>query len=106
MLWARLKVCTFWLAFTKVADTYAKYGHLERILPAMGYSDKQLEELQETVNAVPCDLVLSGTPIDITRVLKVDKPLVRVQYEYQEIHDNHILADQVRKFINEKVLKK
>lgn len=72
----------------------------------MGYSDKQLHELNETVNAVPCDLVLSATPIDITRVLKVDKPLIRVQYEYEEVHGNEILAEQVRKFINEKVLKK
>jgi predicted GTPase len=51
----------------------------------MGYGDKQIRELEKTINAVDCDLVLVGTPIDLTRVLKIKKPSQRVRYELQEI---------------------
>jgi len=55
------------------------------ILPAMGYGERQVQELEETIAAVPCDTVLVATPIDLRRVLKLNKPSTRVRYELQEI---------------------
>ncbi|MGQ9678589.1 MAG: cyclic 2,3-diphosphoglycerate synthase [bacterium] len=58
--------------------------HLDRVLPAMGYSPEQLQELEEAVNHADCDLVVSGTPIDLNRLLKTNKPIIRVRYQLQE----------------------
>lgn len=63
---------------------FQKYPHLQQILPAMGYGKKQMEELKETINAVPCDLVLIGTPIDLAAHLGIKKPSVRVLYSLKE----------------------
>jgi len=63
---------------------YAKYTHLGPILPAVGYYAEQLRDLEATIDAVPADLVLVATPVDLTRVLQVNKPIVRVQYELKE----------------------
>jgi predicted GTPase len=63
----------------------AKYPNLDRLLPAMGYGDKQIHELEAALEAIPADVVLSATPIDITRVLKVSKPVVRVRYELEPV---------------------
>jgi predicted GTPase len=71
-------------AVASIAFTYDKYPNAKGILPAMGYSDAQIADLQKTIEATPCDLVVSATPIDITRVLKVSKPMVRVRYELEE----------------------
>lgn len=68
-----------------IKDTYDKYSHVEEILPAMGYSPAQIEDLRKTIEAVPCDVIVSGTPIDITRVLKVSKPIIRVGYDLDVI---------------------
>ena len=67
----------------ELAATLAKYPALEHLLPAMGYGDKQVAELQAALEAVPADVVLAATPIDITRVLRVGKPIVRVRYELE-----------------------
>ncbi len=67
-----------------IRDTFAKYPHLEEVLPAMGYGERQIAELEATVAATDCDVVVVGTPIDLTRVLKIDKPAVRVTYELAE----------------------
>lgn len=67
-----------------IADTFEKYGQVEAVLPAMGYSPAQIKDLKDTIDAVPCDVVVSATPIDITRILKTDKPVVRVRYELGE----------------------
>jgi predicted GTPase len=67
-------------AVGSIKATFAKYPHLIKVLPAMGYGDKQIKELEKTINHTSCDLVLSGTPIDINRVLKANKPIVRVRY--------------------------
>ena len=69
----------------ELADTLAKYPDLERLLPAMGYGDKQIHELEAALEAIPADVVLAATPIDITRVLTVSKPVVRVRYELEPI---------------------
>jgi len=72
-------------AVGELADTLARYPALEHLLPAMGYGPKQMDELATTLNAVPADVVLSATPIDLTRILKLDKPVVRVGYELEEL---------------------
>uniref|UniRef100_A0A7V4E422 GTPase n=1 Tax=candidate division WOR-3 bacterium TaxID=2052148 RepID=A0A7V4E422_UNCW3 len=72
-------------AVGSIKETYEKYTQLEVILPAMGYSPKQLKELEETINAVPADLVVVATPINLGKILKINKPYVRVKYELQEI---------------------
>lgn len=72
-------------AVRSIADTFEKYEHLEMILPAMGYGDEQIRDLEETIDRAECDLVLSATPIDLRRVLKVNKPMDRVRYELQVI---------------------
>jgi predicted GTPase len=72
-------------AVGSIAKTFEKHPHIGPLLPAMGYSAKQIKELEETVAAVECDLVLVATPIDIRRVMKLDKPSMRVRYELQEI---------------------
>lgn len=70
-----------------IKGAFEKYQQLGSgyVLPALGYGEKQLEELKEVIDAVECDIVLSGTPIDLNRVIKVNKPIVRVRYELQEI---------------------
>ncbi len=72
-------------AVGSIVNTYKKYTHLHVILPAMGYGEKQMKELEETINNADADVVVSGTPIDLNRVVKVNKPIVRVRYELDEI---------------------
>ena len=72
-------------AVGSIIDTYKKYRHLDVILPAMGYGEKQMKELEETINRSDADLVVIGTPIDLRRVINFNKPAVRVRYELQEI---------------------
>lgn len=71
-------------AVGSIKNTFAKYTHVTEVLPAMGYGEKQMKELEETINAVDCDLVLIGTPIDLGRMLKINKPAMRVTYELEE----------------------
>jgi predicted GTPase len=73
-------------AVDTIADTFRKYPNIgQGLLPAMGYGEKQMKDLEATINACDCDLVVSATPIDITRVVKPNKPILRVTYELQEI---------------------
>ena len=72
-------------AVRSIADTFKKYPHTGALLPAMGYGDQQVQDLEETINTTDCDLVLSATPIDLRRVLNVRRPMDRVQYELQVI---------------------
>ena len=71
-------------AVGSIKATFAKYTHITDILPAMGYGDKQMADLRKTIDATPCDLVIVGTPIDLTRLLKINKPSVRVTYDLRE----------------------
>ncbi len=68
-----------------ISATYAKYPTTGNVLPAMGYGDKQMRELERTINRSDADLVLIGTPIDLGRLLKLNKPAQRVRYDLQEI---------------------
>jgi len=72
-------------AVGSIKDTYEKYKQTREVLPAMGYSDVQVAELEETINRLPAEVVVIGTPIDLRRVLSINKPAVRVNYELQEI---------------------
>jgi predicted GTPase len=69
-----------------IADTFKKYPDTGALLPAMGYSEQQIQDLEATINATPCDVVIAATPIDLCRVLHhVAHPMQRVRYELQEI---------------------
>jgi predicted GTPase len=68
-----------------IKATYRKYPHIEKVLPAVGYSNTQRKELEETINASPCEAVVVGTPIDLGSILRLNKPTVRVRYELQEV---------------------
>lgn len=70
-------------AVRSIAEAFRKYPHIGPLLPAMGYGDEQIRDLEETINATPCDLVLAATPVDIRRLLKVRYPVDRVRYELQ-----------------------
>jgi predicted GTPase len=72
-------------AVGSIRKTFEKYSHLSDILPAMGYGDAQVRDLEKTINAVDCDVVVIGTPINLARIVKINKPAVRVRYELQEI---------------------
>ncbi len=85
-------------AVASIAATYRKYPNAQGILPAMGYGEEQVRDLQATIEATPCDVVLSATPIDLTRVLKVSKPMTRVRYDLAEIREGQLEAE-VRKVL-------
>jgi predicted GTPase len=68
-----------------IAETFAKYPKIGTLLPAMGYGDKQVRDLEKTINRVDCDGVIIGTPIDLRRIIKIDKPSTRVKYDLAEI---------------------
>jgi predicted GTPase len=84
-------------AVGSIQKTFDKFPHLWRVLPAMGYSDTQRHELEETIKRVPCDLVLVATPIDLARTIKIDKPSVRARYEVEEI-GNPALVNILKEF--------
>ncbi|HSW42177.1 MAG TPA: cyclic 2,3-diphosphoglycerate synthase [Patescibacteria group bacterium] len=85
-----------------LARTLAAHPDLENLLPAMGYGREQMRELEETLNAMPADLVLAANPIDLTRILTIDKPVVRVRYELEELEperDAPSLGDLLGKIV-------
>ena len=65
-------------------ETFHKYPGIGSLLPAMGYSPQQIHDLEETINATDCDLVISATPIDLTRLIKINKPCIQINYEYKD----------------------
>ncbi len=71
-------------AMGEIKDTFEKYPGVGAVLPAMGYGEAQMKDLEQTINAVDCDLVLVGTPIDLARVITIDKPNMRVLYDLAE----------------------
>jgi predicted GTPase len=78
-------------AVGKLANTYKMYPAIGALLPAMGYGEQQLRDLQETINRVDCDSVIIGTPIDLNRIVKINKPSTRVYYDLQEIGEPDLL---------------
>ena len=69
----------------KLSETFRLYPNIGTLLPAMGYGDEQVADLQTTINNTPCDAVVIATPIDLNRIVKIDKPTVKVGYDLQEI---------------------
>ncbi len=90
-------------AVGSIIETFDKYKHLTNVLPAMGYGKKQITELEQTINNADCEIVISGTPIDISRVLKANKPIVRIRYGVGEETSN-ILENEIGKFLKRKKL--
>ena len=72
-------------AVGSLRETFDRYPHLKKVLPAVGYSAEQIEELEATINATDCDLVVSATPVDLSQLISIGKPVIRVRYEYQGI---------------------
>ncbi len=69
----------------RIAETFKKYPDIGTLLPAMGYGEEQVKDLETTINKADCDVVIIGTPIDLRKIIKIKKPAVRVIYELQEI---------------------
>ena len=74
----------------KIRETFEEYPNIGRLLPAMGYSEEQLHDLEKTINHTDCDAVVIGTPIDLRRILKIKKPHTRVYYDLQEIGEPNL----------------
>ena len=71
-------------AVGSIAQAYREYPHIGPVLPAMGYSDHQIRDLKQTINAADCDVVLFATPIQLTRLVSINKPALRVRYDYRD----------------------
>ncbi len=84
------------IAVGSIKETYKKFPHINKIVPAMGYFPKQLKELEQTVNRANCDSVIIGTPIDLAKILKINKPSFRVRY-WSEIYGEEKLKEIIRK---------
>ncbi|HEC89135.1 MAG TPA: GTPase, partial [Thermoplasmatales archaeon] len=92
-------------AVGSIKETFEKYKHLLKVLPAMGYGRKQMQDLEETINRADVDLVVSGTPIDLNRVIKPNKPIIRVRYDVGE-ETLKQLREIVDEFIDKHVIKR
>jgi predicted GTPase len=88
----------------KLSETFEKYPNIGTLLPAMGYGDQQLKDLETTINNTDCDSVVIGTPIDLNRIIKIEKPNTRVYYDLQEI-GNPNLEEVINDFIKKHNLK-
>ncbi len=84
-----------------IKETFEKYPNVGPVLPAMGYSPEQIKDLETTINNVDCDLVLFGTPIDLLKLISVNKPTLRVKYEYRD-HEGMTLKEALIARLKEK----
>lgn len=91
-------------AVGKLAETFKIYPNVGKLLPAMGYGAQQLKDLETTINNTDCDSVIIGTPIDLSRIINIQKPCTRVYYDLKEIDVN--MDDVMDKFIKEHGLSK
>lgn len=84
----------------KLAETFRIYPNIGTLLPAMGYGDQQVKDLEATINKTDCDAVIIGTPIDLNRIVKINKPSTRVYYDLEEIGHpkmDEVIADFIKK---------
>ena len=72
-----------------LVDTFKKFSHLENVLPAMGYDEHQVKDLEDTIKATPCDAIVIGTPSDITHLFDVEKPFVMAKYDLELVDSDH-----------------
>lgn len=91
-------------AVGEIAEAYEKYPHISAVLPALGYGEAQLADLQVTIDQVPCDTVVVATPVDLSRVIQIDKPTARVTYSFEERGTSH-LARLLRETFGETAVK-
>ncbi|MEK6758448.1 MAG: GTPase [Deltaproteobacteria bacterium] len=85
-------------AIGSIRETFERFPHLAEVIPAMGYSQGQIKDLEATINAVPCDAVIVATPIDLSRIITINKPVVRVRYNIAEM-DSPGVKDAILSFI-------
>ncbi len=78
--------------------TFKTYPDIGKVLPAMGYGERQVKDLEATINACDCDMVVSATPIDLTRLVSIEKPTLRVRYRYRD-HGQPVLGALVKKML-------
>lgn len=88
-------------AVGSIKDVYKKYTHLKKILPAMGYDRKQIRELEQTINSAKCNAVIEATPINLAKLIRINKPIIEVNYEFEDMSNkfDKILASFERKFL-------
>jgi predicted GTPase len=90
-------------AIGSIEKAYKDYPHLGKVLPALGYNSDQLRELEKTINSTPCDIVILGTPANLAKLLKLNKPAVHAKYKLEEIGSpnlEEILSRHFNKFKN------
>jgi predicted GTPase len=75
-----------------IAQVFRQHPHIGKVLPAMGYSAKQLDELRATINASNAEAVIAGTPSDLSHLMQLDKPVVRARYEFAEVGEPRLSA--------------
>ncbi|HOW30873.1 MAG TPA: hypothetical protein PLP88_04845, partial [Bacteroidales bacterium] len=92
-------------AVGKLAETFRIYPNIGTLLPAMGYGEEQTRDLEKTIANTPCDAVVIATPIDLNRIVKINKPCVKVGYDLQEIGKPD-LAEILDAFVEKHGLKK
>ncbi|OFX27323.1 MAG: GTPase [Bacteroidetes bacterium GWA2_31_9] len=92
-------------AVGKLAETFRIYPNIGTLLPAMGYGEQQIKDLEKTIAATPCDVVVIATPIDLKRIVKIDKPSVKIGYDLQEI-GHPSLVEPICEFIKAHKLEK
>ena len=85
----------------KLKETFQTYPNIGKLLPAMGYGQQQLADLEQTINNTICDTVIVGTPINLGRIININKPFTRVSYELQEI-SHPDLETLLNEFLKEK----
>src|SRR5690625_69837 len=89
----------------KLTETFEIYQDIGKVLPAMGYGEQQLKDLEETINKADCDVVIIGTPMDLSRIININKPCTRVHYDLNEIGSPN-LEEVLNEFIEKHKLKK
>ena len=89
-------------AVSSIAEVYRQYPHLGKVLPAVGYDDAQLADLVRTIERAECDVVVSGTPLDLAARVRSAKPIVRARYEYADA-GQPTLGDVVQAFVGERL---
>jgi predicted GTPase len=90
-------------AAAEIADVYRRYPHIGKVLPAVGYHPRQLQALQETINAAPADAVITATPCDLAALIAIDKPVFRAGYEFAETGEP-ALGALIDRFLQDKNL--
>ena len=89
-------------AVGEIAEVFRQYPHIGKVLPAMGYSEKELGELQATINGSSAEAVIAGTPSDLAHLMQLDKPVIRARYEFAEVGEPR-LSKLVEDFLRARV---